>query len=119
MKQKQHKSQQHNKHVPMRMCAVSREKLPKSELVRFVKTEEGIVLDETGRLKGRGLNMKPEIEVLELALKKKVFSRNLGKELTESELERIKEQLLNRAGGKKVIRVTSNQLDNLKKGKGE
>ncbi len=119
MKEKKAKKQLHNKHVPMRMCAVSREKLPKSELVRFVKTEEGIVLDETGKLKGRGLNMKPDIEILELALKKKVFSRNFGKELSENELGRIREQILSRADGKKVIRVTSDELNKLKEKKSE
>ena len=119
MKQKKEREQQRNKHVPMRMCAVSREKLPKSELVRFVKTEDGIVLDESGKLKGRGLNMKPDVEIVELAIKKKVFSRAFGKEPTEIELERIMEQVLSRKNGKKVERVTSDELNKLKDSKSE
>lgn len=119
MKQIQKNKQQHSKHVPMRMCAVSREKLPKSELIRFVKTDDGIVLDDGGKLKGRGLNMKPDIEIVDLALKKKVFSRTFGKEPTQAELERIKEQILSRKNGRKIVRVTSDQLNKLKDGESE
>lgn len=43
------------KHVPLRTCVVCREKRPKRELLRVVRTPEGEVLvDETGKLNGRG-----------------------------------------------------------------
>ena len=44
-----------NKKIPMRSCVVTREKLPKGELLRIVRTTDGtIVADETGKINGRG-----------------------------------------------------------------
>lgn len=41
--------------VPMRMCIGCRERRPKRELVRVVRSPEGIVtLDRTGKASGRG-----------------------------------------------------------------
>jgi len=43
------------RHVPLRSCVVCRTKMPKRDLVRVVVTPEGdCVVDETGKLKGRG-----------------------------------------------------------------
>ena len=42
--------------IPMRMCVVTREKLPKSELIRVVKTPTGeVIIDESGKANGREL----------------------------------------------------------------
>ena len=37
-----------------RVCIACGEMKPKAELLRFVKTAEGILPDETGKLQGRG-----------------------------------------------------------------
>ena len=43
------------RHVPMRTCVVCREKRPKRELLRIVRTPEGeVIADPTGRANGRG-----------------------------------------------------------------
>ena len=43
------------RHVPLRTCVVCREKQPKRNLMRIVRTPDGEVLaDTTGRLNGRG-----------------------------------------------------------------
>jgi predicted RNA-binding protein YlxR (DUF448 family) len=43
------------RHVPMRTCVVCREKRPKRDLVRIVRTPSGeVVVDATGRANGRG-----------------------------------------------------------------
>ena len=43
------------KHTPLRSCIVCREQKAKSELVRIVRKPDGeIVIDETGKLDGRG-----------------------------------------------------------------
>ena len=34
------------KKIPMRSCVVTKEKLPKNELIRIVKTEDGVVVDD-------------------------------------------------------------------------
>jgi predicted RNA-binding protein YlxR (DUF448 family) len=42
------------KHVPQRTCVGCREVLPKRSLIRIVRTEEGVKIDPTGKLAGRG-----------------------------------------------------------------
>ena len=43
------------KKIPMRTCVITKEKLPKQELIRIVRTkEEKIIVDETGKANGRG-----------------------------------------------------------------
>ena len=42
-----------NKKIPMRSCIVSREKLPKSELLRIVRGVDGqVIVDTTGKING-------------------------------------------------------------------
>ena len=40
--------------IPMRTCVVTKEKLPKQELIRIVKTDAGVIYDSTGKVNGRG-----------------------------------------------------------------
>ena len=42
------------KHVPQRTCVGCREVLPKRKMVRIVRTAEGVQIDPTGKLAGRG-----------------------------------------------------------------
>ena len=42
------------KHVPQRTCVGCREVLPKRQMVRVVRTAEGVRVDPTGKLAGRG-----------------------------------------------------------------
>ena len=65
-----------NRKIPMRSCVVTKEKLPKIELLRIVKTPEGsIKADETGKLNGRGAYIKKDISVLKTAKEKKILER--------------------------------------------
>ena len=74
-----------NKKIPMRSCIVTREKLPKGELLRVVKSPTGEVLvDTTGKINGRGAYIKKDIEVLEKAKKSKILERILETEISDS-----------------------------------
>lgn len=42
------------KHIPQRTCVGCRQVLPKRSLVRIVRRPEGIQIDPTGKLAGRG-----------------------------------------------------------------
>ena len=43
------------KKIPMRSCVVTKEKYPKKELIRIVRTPEGTIeVDENGKQNGRG-----------------------------------------------------------------
>jgi len=81
------------KKIPMRMCSVTRERFPKQELIRVVKTPEGEVkIDLTGKLNGHGAYIKKDLEVLEKAKKTKALSHALETEIKENiyiELEEI------------------------------
>ncbi len=82
------------KKIPLRTCVVTREKLPKAELLRIVRTPEGEVLvDETGKMNGRGAYIKRDVQVLEQAKKKKILERHLECSIEESVYEDIKEKL--------------------------
>ena len=48
------KPQKRIKHVPQRTCIGCRTVLAKRELVRLVRTPEGVKLDPTGKTAGRG-----------------------------------------------------------------
>ena len=67
-----------NRKIPMRSCVVSKEKLPKQELLRIVKTTDGnVVADLSGKINGRGAYIKKDIDVLEKAIKSRVLEKHL------------------------------------------
>ena len=63
--------------IPMRTCVVTKEKLPKQELIRIVKTDAGVIYDSTGKVNGRGAYLKKDKEVFEMARKSKVLEKYL------------------------------------------
>lgn len=79
-----------NKKIPMRSCVVTKEKLPKGELLRIVRTpEEKVMADLTGKLNGKGAYIKKDITVLEKAKKSKILERALETEISEEVYEEI------------------------------
>lgn len=63
--------------IPMRMCVVTREKLPKAELVRVVRTDNGVVVDLTGKVNGRGAYLKKDKDVFLKAKNSKILNKQL------------------------------------------
>jgi predicted RNA-binding protein YlxR (DUF448 family) len=57
------------KHVPQRTCVGCREVLPKRKMIRLVRTTEGVQVDPTGKLAGRGAYLHDRRECWERALK--------------------------------------------------
>lgn len=85
-----------NKKIPMRSCVVTKEKLPKVELLRIVRTPDGDVLaDITGKLNGKGAYIKKDISVLEKAKKSKILDRMLEIEISDSVYDEI-EKIINK-----------------------
>ena len=83
-----------NKKIVLRSCVVTKEKLPKNELLRVVRTPEGnVVIDTTGKVNGRGAYIKKDLEVLEKAKKSKALSRHLEVEINDNVYEQIKEEI--------------------------
>lgn len=80
------------KKIPMRTCIVTREKLPKGQLVRVVRTPEGtVVIDTTGKTNGRGAYLKKDLQVIEKAMTSKVLNRALETEVPSEIFEQLKE----------------------------
>ncbi len=66
-----------SKHVPQRCCIACRRVAPKQELIRIVASPEGVMVDETGKKKGRGAYICPVLECWETALKKEKLNHSL------------------------------------------
>ena len=80
-----------NRKIPMRSCVVTKEKLPKVELIRIVKGTDGIVIaDLTGKVNGRGAYIKKDIDVLEKAKKNKILERVLETTIAEDVYDNIR-----------------------------
>lgn len=78
------------KKIPMRTCVVTHEKLPKSELIRVVRTPEGeIIVDKTGKANGRGAYLKKDLEVFNKAKSSKILNRHLEVEVPDSIFDKL------------------------------
>ena len=77
--------------IPLRTCVVTREKVPKKDLLRIVRTPEGnVCVDDTGRKNGRGVYITKSIDVLEKAKKQGSLQRSLEVEIPDTIYEEIK-----------------------------
>ena len=80
------------KKVPLRSCVITKEQLPKQELLRIVRTPEGEVkADETGKLNGRGAYIKKDVSVLEKSIKSKLLEKRLECTIEDSVYEEIRQ----------------------------
>lgn len=85
-----------NKKIPMRSCVVTRELLPKQELIRVVRTTEGnVVVDPTGKVNGRGAYLKIDLEVFKKAQKTKVLNRHLETEVPDTVFDDLEKLVIN------------------------
>ena len=77
--------------IPLRTCVITKEQLPKKELIRVVRAKEGYVeVDETGKMNGRGAYIKKDLDVLEKAIKTKALEKKLECEIDERVYEGIR-----------------------------
>ena len=81
------------KKVPERRCIGCMQSRPKQELVRIVSGPEGLQIDRSGRMPGRGCYLCRSAACAQLAVKKNAFGRNLKTEVTRSEAQRIADEI--------------------------
>ena len=74
------------KHVPQRTCVGCREVLPKRSLIRIVRTPDGVQVDPTGKLSGRGAYLHDRRSCWERAMKGSL-AHALKMELTDKDRE--------------------------------
>ncbi len=78
------------KKIPMRTCIVTRESLPKYELIRIVRTPEGNVeIDLKGKVNGKGAYLKKDVEVINMAKKRKAIEHFLEVEVPSNIYEEL------------------------------
>jgi uncharacterized protein len=78
------------RHVPIRTCVVCREKAGKREFVRVVRTEQGIQIDSSGKMNGRGAYLCDREGCWETAVKTDILAKALRTSLTEEDRERLR-----------------------------
>lgn len=79
-----------NKKIPMRSCVVTKESLPKKELIRVVRDKEGnVTIDLTGKQNGRGAYLKKDLDVIKKAKKSKILERALGVSIPDNIYEEL------------------------------
>ncbi len=79
------------KKLPLRKCVVTQEMLPKKELIRVVRTPEGdVVIDQTGKVNGRGAYLSKDIDVVRQAEKKRTLDHHLKVKTSDDLYEQLK-----------------------------
>jgi uncharacterized protein len=77
------------KHVPQRTCIACREVGGKRTLVRVVRTEEGVVVDPTGKRAGRGAYLHPYQDCWQAVLRGGRLEQALRTHLSDEEREAL------------------------------
>ncbi len=84
------KPQPRQKHIPERTCVLCRTRRAKRDLVRIVHlTEGGVVVDETGKRKGRGAYLCRQQACWTLALKRGALNQALRTNLSAEEITEL------------------------------
>lgn len=76
------------KHIPQRTCVGCRSVLPKRSLIRIVRSPQGVVVDPTGKLAGRGAYLHDQRSCWERGLQG-ALAGALKAELTDAEREQL------------------------------
>ena len=84
------KPAQRVKHVPQRTCVGCREVLPKRKMIRIVRTAEGVQVDPTSKMAGRGAYLHDRRECWERGLKV-ALANALKTNLNVDEREKLEE----------------------------
>jgi uncharacterized protein len=81
------------KHIPQRTCVGCRTVLAKRELIRLVRTPEGVWIDFTGKQAGRGAYLHNQRSCWELGIKTGL-ERALKITLSADDKERLTQHML-------------------------
>ena len=83
-----------SKKIPLRQCTGCREMKPKIELIRLVKSPEGVIsLDQTGKKPGRGAYVCTDPLCFKRTLKSKALERAFKKPLPDEVLQQLQAKM--------------------------
>ena len=75
----------------LRKCIVTKEQFPKAELLRIVKSKDGrIFVDETGKLNGKGVYLKKDLDIINKAEKSKILNKYLEIDVNDEIYEELR-----------------------------
>ena len=72
--------------APQRMCIACRESDGKRDLLRLVKVADGILLDQSGKMAGRGAYVHPQVNCWEEALAGSLIQKALRTKISAENL---------------------------------
>ena len=82
------------KKIPQRQCMGCRERKPKKEMIRVVRSPEGeVFLDFGGKMNGRGAYICPNADCLKKALRSKALDRSLEVTIPEEVYDRLAKEM--------------------------
>ena len=82
------------KKIPQRQCMGCRERKPKREMIRVVRTTEGAVtLDFGGKMNGRGAYLCPNLECLKKSIRAKALERSLEVTIPQEVYDRLAKEM--------------------------
>lgn len=82
------------KKIPLRQCTGCGERKPKGELIRVVKSPNGVIsIDTVGKAAGRGAYICKNIKCLEMSIKKKRLETCFSMPIEQSVFETLKKEL--------------------------
>lgn len=80
--------------IPMRTCIITKEKLPKQELIRVVRTPENeVIIDTSGKANGRGAYLKKDLEVINKAEKTNILNNRLEVSVPKEIYDRLRSMI--------------------------
>lgn len=77
------------KHVPQRTCIACREIAGKRGLIRVVRTEQGVMLDPTGKKAGRGAYIHPTRRCMATVLQSNRLNQALRTNVTAEDRKQL------------------------------
>ena len=88
------------KKIPMRQCMGCREHKPKKELIRVVRSPEGVIsLDFRGKAPGRGAYLCPDGACLKKAIKSKALERGFETQIPQQIYDDLLQKMEEGDGG--------------------
>ena len=88
------------KKIPQRQCMGCRERKAKREMIRVVRTTEGVaVLDFSGKVNGRGAYVCPSAECLKKARKSRALERCLEVPISQEVYDRLEKEMEDHENG--------------------
>ena len=80
--------------IPQRQCMGCRERKDKRDMIRVVRTTEGVaVLDFSGKVNGRGAYVCPDAECLRKARKSRSLERCLEVSISQEVYDRLEKEM--------------------------